>query len=120
MARILASRSVIADMTLGDAVPVAIVSTSRFSSASIRIVQNPGYSPGGQQRNLFAVHSGPVETPFVPVFGVCSSAAHPSHHLFHVIILSSEIPVTRRIGKESVKVRTPESPASADKNLPVS
>jgi hypothetical protein len=31
-----------------------------------------------------------------------------------VIILSSEIPVTTRVRKESVKVCTPESPASAD------
>jgi hypothetical protein len=31
-----------------------------------------------------------------------------------VIILSSQIPVTTRVFKESVKVCTPESPASAD------
>jgi hypothetical protein len=41
------------------------------------------------------------------------SRCAPAHHLIPVII-SSEIPVTTRIRKESVKVCTPESPAAAD------
>ena len=37
-----------------------------------------------------------------------------AHHLIPVIILSSKIPLTGRVFKESVKVCTPKSPSSAD------
>lgn len=36
------------------------------------------------------------------------------HRLIPAIALSGEVPVTRSIRKESVKVRTPKSPPSAD------
>src|SRR2546422_5442779 len=38
----------------------------------------------------------------------------PLHRLIPVIIFPGEVPVTGRVRKESVKVRTPESPTSTD------
>lgn len=48
-----------------------------------------------------------MAVPTAPLFSLL-------HRLIPVIILSSKIPVTGRICKESVKVRTPKSPPTTD------
>jgi len=45
ISRSLASRSVMAPTTVGDAVPVAIISTRRFNSSSIRSFSSQGFEP---------------------------------------------------------------------------
>jgi len=71
-----------------------------------RIVQHPGHSFCREEWNLFAVHSAPEESAVTPISLL--------HHLIPLIIVSSKIPVTGRVRKESVKVCTPESPPSTD------
>ena len=75
-----------------------------------RIIQDSAHYLCGEHRYEFAIHPPAEETPSAPISRVCA----PVHHLIAVIIPSSKIPVTGRVFKESIKVRTPKSPPSAD------
>lgn len=74
-----------------------------------RISQRPSHSPRRQTRDALAIHAAADE-----LLAPAASLFSLFHHLIPVFILSSEIPLTGRVFKESVKVAPSGSPPSAD------
>jgi hypothetical protein len=90
---------------------VSVVPPDQQIGDSARIVEIASHNPGREDGHVLAVEPGPrpneVLMPSARLFSLL-------HRLIPLIILSSEVPVTGRVRKESVKVRTPKSPPSAD------
>jgi hypothetical protein len=94
-----------------DLAVVSLILPDQQVGNSARIVEIGSHNPCRDYGHVLAVEPRPRanETlmPSASLFALL-------HRLISLIVVSSKIPVTRRVRKESVKVRTPKSPPSAD------
>jgi len=78
---------------------------------SARIIETTAHKPGRDDGHRLAVEPRPRSN---EVLMPAASLFAPLHRLIPVAVFSSEVPVTGCVRKESVKVRRPKSPPSAD------
>jgi len=90
---------------------VSLVLPDQQVRDSSRIVEIASHKPSRDDGHVLAVESRPeteeIAVPSAPLLPLL-------HRLIPLIILSGKIPVTWRVRKESIKVRTPESPPFSD------
>jgi len=94
-----------------DLAVVSVILPDQQTWDSAWIVEIASHKPGRDERHVLAVEPRPRAN---EVLMLAAPLFSPLHRLIPVAVLSSEVPLTGRVRKESVKVRTPESPPSAD------